>query len=248
MSEARFDVEAVFDDDYRYFYDPALTPERTAREADLIWRLLDLKEKSGVLDLACGHGRIANALAQRGADVVGLDVTPAFLEQARHDVAALGVNVDYVLGDMRSLPWTDRFDGVAIWFTAFGYFDDDANQMVLAEVYRALKAGGKLVIEINNRDRILQTFQHASLVERDGNYMIDRHRYDVPSGRVETERIVVRDGGVRRMRFFVRLFTFPELATWLRQAGFRDVRGFDQDGQPLGLDSRRMVVVADRKC
>jgi 2-polyprenyl-3-methyl-5-hydroxy-6-metoxy-1,4-benzoquinol methylase len=51
-----------------------------------------------VLDLACGHGRIANRLTQRGARVTGLDATPLFLEQARRDAAARGVEVDYVSG------------------------------------------------------------------------------------------------------------------------------------------------------
>src|SRR5690348_14749318 len=66
MDDTRFDVEAVFAaDDYHYFYDAVLTPERTAREVDLIWRLLDLENGVNVLDLACGHGRIANSLAAR---------------------------------------------------------------------------------------------------------------------------------------------------------------------------------------
>ncbi len=113
MSEGRFDVEAVFDAaDYGYFYGPLLTPERTARDVDLIWRLLDLRAGAAVLDLACGHGRITNPLAARGCTMMGLDVTPAFLDQARHDAARQGLAVEYVAGDMRSLPWIDRFDGI----------------------------------------------------------------------------------------------------------------------------------------
>ncbi len=43
MDDAQFDVEAVFDaSDYLHFYDIVLTPERTAQDIDLIWRLLDL--------------------------------------------------------------------------------------------------------------------------------------------------------------------------------------------------------------
>ena len=68
-------------------------------------RLLDLEPGMEVLDLACGHGRIANRLTQRGARVTGLDATPLFLEHARRDAAERGVEVDYVAGDMRSLPW-----------------------------------------------------------------------------------------------------------------------------------------------
>jgi SAM-dependent methyltransferase len=101
-----------------------------------------------VLDLACGHGRIANRLVARGAEVTGLDVTPRFLELAREDAAARGVEVEYVQRDMRSLPWTERFDRVVNWFTAFGYFDD-GNRKVLAEVARALRPGGRLAIELD---------------------------------------------------------------------------------------------------
>lgn len=227
-------------------YDALLAPERTARDIDLIWRLLDLHSGMAVLDLACGHGRIANPLAAHGCAVVGLDVTPAFLEQARLDAAVQGLAVEYVEGDMRALPWAERFDRILNWFTAYGYFDDDGNRAVLAQAYRALKPGGKLLIDINNRDYILKNYQHTAVMERGDNYMIDRMRYDISTGLNHTERIIVRDGQIRRMQFFLRLFTYSELATWLRQAGFRHVTGYDQDGQELRVDSRRMTVVAKK--
>lgn len=245
MADERFDVEAVFDvNDYLYFYETLLTPERTEREVERIWQLLDLQAGMAVLDLACGHGRIANQLAARGCVVTGIDVTAGFLDEARQDAAALGVSVEYVEGDMRALPWSDRFDRVVNWFTAYGYFDDEGNKVVGQEAYRALKPGGKLLIEHINRDAVLHNLQQAHIVERDGNYMLDQSRYDIPSGRIYTERTTIRDGQTKRAQFFVRLFTYPEIATWLRQAGFVEVQGYDSAGEPLRLDSRRMIVVA----
>ena len=108
-----------------------------------------------VLDLACGHGRIANRLAERGARVTGLDRTPLFLEVARRDAAARGVEVDYVEGDMRELAWEGGFDRVVSWFTSFGYFDDQANRGVLGGVHGALRPGGSLLIECNNLAELL---------------------------------------------------------------------------------------------
>jgi len=201
-----------------------------------------------VLDLACGHGRIANRLAERGCQVVGLDASPGFLDLARREATALtehGIAApEYVLGDMRHLPWSERFDCIVNWFTAYGYFEDEGNRAVLREAQRALKPGGKLLIELNNRDFILSHLQRASVVERDGNYMIDQSRYDAPTGRMLTERSVIRDGQARHMRFFVRMFIFPELRDWLLAAGFAAIDGFDEDGAPLTLESRRMLVVA----
>lgn len=248
MSDAQFDVEAVFDaSDYPYFYGAALTPERTEREIELIWRLLELQPGMAVLDLACGHGRIANGLARRGCQVTGLDITPAFLEQARQEAATFGVQVDYLQGDMRALPWTERFDRIINWFTAYGYFSDADNRLVLAEAQRALKLGGRLLLELNNREYVLRHYQHATIVEREGNYMLDRVHYDMLTGRNHVERTIIREGQMRQMRFSVRFFTYPELATWLEQAGFGHVAGYNEAGQVLTLESRRMIVMAEKE-
>ena len=240
-----FDTEGLFDDDYLYFYatrDPG--GGLSDAETDLIWRLLSLEPGMAVLDLACGHGRIANRLAARGAVVAGLDVTPRFLELARDDAAARGVEVEYVQGDMRELPWTERFDRVVNWFTAFGYFDDTGNRRVLAEVARALRPGGRVAIELNNYPAIMRTYLPSTVVERDGNLMIDRHRFDPLTGRNLVERTIIRDSLVRRTHFEVRMFTYPELRDWLLEAGFAAVAGYGEDGEPLTAQHRRLIAIA----
>src|SRR5581483_3196 len=80
-----FDFDEVFDRDYLHFY--GLRTDESDLEADTVWRLLELEPGLEVLDLACGHGRIANRLAERGARVTGLDATPLFLDRAREDAA-----------------------------------------------------------------------------------------------------------------------------------------------------------------
>ncbi|MEH2040239.1 class I SAM-dependent methyltransferase [Nostoc sp.] len=241
-----FDRNSVFEEDYLYFYETLLTPERTQHEVDLICRLLDLKAGMSILDLACGHGRIANQLAARGYDVTGLDATAFFLEKAKQDAASKGIKVEYLQGDMRSLPFSDRFNYILNCFTAFGYFDDDENRSVLTEAYRALKVGGKLLIDIYNFSRVLQEFTPELVTEREGNYMLARTRYDALTNRTYTERIIIRDGQVRRGQYFIRNFTFPEIRDWLLQTGFSEVEGYGYDGESFALDSRRMIVVASK--
>ena len=120
-SGAVFDFEGVFNDDYLHFYGPDLTHDRNHREADGIWRLLSLQEGAAVLDLGCGHGRIAIELAKRGGLVTGLDASVKFLALAREAAGAAGLQIDFIEGDMRQLPWQGEFDAVVIWFTTFGY-------------------------------------------------------------------------------------------------------------------------------
>jgi SAM-dependent methyltransferase len=239
------DREQVFDEDYLYFYEPSQSDEANDREAELVWELLDLSPGSELLDLACGHGRIANRLAQRGARVTGLDATPMFLDLARADAARMGVEVEYVEGDMRELPWSERFDAVLSWFTSFGYFDDEGNRRVLEQAYAVLKPGGRLLIENNNAAAVIRTFLPAFVTERDGNLLVDRFRLDLPTGHIHTYRTVVRDGRVRTFSYDVRFFWPPELEAWLRGAGFADVEFRSREGE-LTLDQRRMVTLAQK--
>jgi cyclopropane fatty-acyl-phospholipid synthase-like methyltransferase len=121
------DYSSLFDEDYLYSYKPRLE-EVSYADAGVIWRLLQLERGMDVLDLACGHGRIANRLAERRARVTGLDAAPLFLKHAREAATSRGLEVNYVEGDMRSLPWADAsFDCAISWFTSFAYFGDDSH-------------------------------------------------------------------------------------------------------------------------
>jgi ubiquinone/menaquinone biosynthesis C-methylase UbiE len=247
MDDLHFDTEQVFTPNhYYYFFSEDLLAEHIEKEVAVIWKLLDLRPGMEVLDLACGNGRIANALATRGCLVSGLDLTPAFLEQAKESAVAGNLTATYHQGDMRALPWTNRFARIVSWRSAYGYFGDEENRQVLSEAYRALKPGGQLLIDLNNRDWVLHHFQRSSVIERDGNYLVDQRRYDVRSSRVYTERLVLWKGQLSQMRFFVRELSYHELASWLGQVGFAQVRGYDGAAQPFSLHSPRMLVVAEK--
>ena len=244
---SEFPREDAFDEDYLYFYEGLLTPERTAAEVELVWQLLELEPGLALLDLACGHGRIANPLAERGVRVTGLDATPLFLDLARREAAERGADIEYVEGDMRSLPpsWTGRFDRVLSWFTSFGYFSDEENRRVLDEAYRALKPGGLLAVELNNMLRLLQVYADEVVTERGADRMIDRHRFDVQTSRSLDERTIVRGGKERTFTFSVRMFAPAELRDWFFLAGFAGAVAYGDDGEPLTPEheGRRMTVV-----
>jgi ubiquinone/menaquinone biosynthesis C-methylase UbiE len=232
----------AFGEDYLYFYETGLTDELDARQAELVWGLLELEPGVEVLDLACGHGRIANRLAERGAVVTGLDADPYFLAKAQE--AASGA--EYVRADMRELPFGEAsFDAALLWFTSFGYFDDEGNRSVLRELRRVLRPHGRAVLELNNLPRVLATFQRQSFVRRGADVMLDEHgEFDEETRLMETTRTYVRDGAVREIRFSVRYFLPEELREWLLAAGFQRVELFDGAGEPFTPESRRLIAVA----
>ena len=236
----------VFGEDYLYFYETWLDDELSDAQAELIWDTLALARGAEVLDVPCGHGRIANRLAARGASVTGVDADAFFLERARADAAERGVAVEYVEGDMRDLPWAGRFDAAVNWFTSFGYFDDEGNRAWLETVRRTLKPGGRLAIDVHSRDVFMRNRMPAAVFERDGDLVVDRFSFDVTTGRETTERWMVRGGIVRKTEYSVRFYSFTELRSLLLDVGFSSVEGVGHDREPLTLESRRMIVIATR--
>ena len=94
------------------------------------------------LDLCCGHGIVARALAAAGADVIGVDFSPAMLESARSAVP----EVRFVEGDAMALPFEDeRFDAVTVGFGMPHVPDPPA---AMAEVRRVLKPGGRIAYSV----------------------------------------------------------------------------------------------------
>ncbi len=113
--------------------------------------LADVRPGAPALDLACGTGDIAFAVAARGARVVGLDVTPRMLELARRKPQAAGGNTRFVAGDMMALPFPDAsFDVVT---TGYGIRNVPILEPAVAEIRRVLRPGGSfLSLDFNRPD------------------------------------------------------------------------------------------------
>jgi len=243
------DYTETFDEDYLWFYETVLDDERNRRETTEIISALGLEADASVLDAPCGHGRISNLLAAEGFDVTGVDITPLFLERAEADARTGGVEVTYLVGDLRRLPVAGPFDAAVCWFTSFGYFDDDGNRAVLAEFARVLRPGGTLLIETMHHDGFVRSFTPAPaswVTERGDDVLIDSSTFDPVQGRVDTQRTIRRAGRTRCLRYSVRLPTVPELDRWLADAGFVARRYQERDGQALRYDSWRLLATATR--
>lgn len=239
----RFDFEEIFGEDYLHFYGSQLTDDRSRADADDITKFLDLRPGEAVLDAPCGHGRISKLLAEAGMTVVGVDASPVFLAVARSQ----SPDVDYISGDLRQLPVDGPFDAALSWFTSFGYFDDDDNRRVLSEYRRVLRPGGRLLIETQHRDEFVRRFTPAPFghtVRVGDDVMVDTSDFDSLTGRIETDRVIVRDGEVRRSHHSVRLPTITEMKGWLSDAGFTSARFLARDGGVPSIHRPRLVVIA----
>lgn len=242
---------AFFDDDYLRIYRPTFTSERTEAEVGFIERSLGLPAGSAVLDLACGYGRHAISMAQRGYRVTGLDFNAHYLELAAEGASTAGVSVTWNAGDMRALESSAEFAGVYSFFTSFGYFGDEENELVLAGIARALQGGGRFLIEMMNRDWLLTHPQQRTWTQReDGALLMEETTIQLAESLVVTRQLLIDPQGGPQVtkEYFLRAYTCAELTALLRRHGLRvtEVHG-GVNGEAYSTDSRRLVLVSERK-
>ena len=242
---------AFFDDDYLRIYRPQFQTEQTAAETRFIADALGVAAGASVLDLACGFGRHAIGMAQLGYRVTGLDFNASYLAIAAADAAAAGVGVTWVKGDMRALGVTAAYDAVYSYFTSFGYFEDDDNERVLAEVSRALRPGGRFLLEMANRDHLLTHPEQRTWTQReDGALLMEETDLDLVTSRVVTRQLLIDPAGGTQVtkQYTLRTYTCAELTALMRRHGLAVIAvSGGADGSPYGPASRRLAMVAERR-
>ncbi|MFQ5945949.1 MAG: class I SAM-dependent methyltransferase [Anaerolineae bacterium] len=240
--------ERFFDEAYLRLWAETIGHERTDEQVKGVRELLGLSPGTEILDLACGHGRHTVPLAQAGYRMTGLDLSKAFLETARNSARDAGVEIDFHWGDMREIPWRDRFDAVINLFTSFGFFEHDReNQQVLDGVFRALKPGGKFLIDLANRDRLMQIWQDRAWDEVNGVPLWRERQFEPVSGRVTETIRWLEDGQTRERTFRVRSYNATELTGMLQDAGLKPI-GYYGDYQlaPFSKDTWRLIVMSEK--
>ncbi len=128
--------------------------ENTVSEVDFLEKVLELKGTEKVLDLACGYGRHSLELARRGYRVVGVDITPAYVDDANKNAVKEHLQAEFFCDDLRNVHYENEFDVVLNMADgAIGYLETDAENLKIFDVIsKALKPGGKSFIDVQSGD------------------------------------------------------------------------------------------------
>ncbi len=233
---------------YFELYEEEDTRKAAGQVRDVV-RLLALEPPARILDVPCGYGRHAIALARRGFAVTGIDASDVQLTRARGKAAAAGVAVDFGLGDARELEFTDEFDAVINMFLSFGYFaTDDEHLAMLHGIARALRPGGRFLMETWNREYEIRYFDRYQ-VDRTGPVVeVEEWEFDHLGGRLNwTNTAFFPDGRRESWWHSIRAYTVAEMKSLLGRAGLRfDAVYGGLDGAPYSIEAEHAVFVATR--
>ncbi|MDF1514149.1 MAG: class I SAM-dependent methyltransferase, partial [Anaerolineae bacterium] len=143
----------------RYTLDPAVEyelfgyPHTTQQDCDFLESILEVSGQPApdLLDIACGTGRHALEMAQRGYAVTGIDISEAMLSAAGKHSRDAGLDSVFQLCDMRELPYHLEYDFAYSLFNTMGLLveNDEVNDF-LAGVHDALRPGGLFLFQVGN--------------------------------------------------------------------------------------------------
>lgn len=223
---------------------------------------LSLPERAEILDLCCGMGRHALALAELGNKVTGLDLSEVLLAEARK----LDVNgeIEWLQGDMRNIPLQKSFDVVVNLFTSFGYFSTDAeNERVLHEIERVLKPGGQFIIDFLNASYVKNnlvpyserqidgiTIEETRTIERESVEHSAQHFVQRSVREAVVKRIVMKEEGQadRHYEERVRLYGLADFEAMLGQTGLQiDHIYGDYDRSSLDTNTSPRLIIVGHK-
>jgi SAM-dependent methyltransferase len=199
-----------------------------------------------ILDLCCGAGHVAAALAERGFRVTGLDASPEMVRLARQNAPAAEV----MQADARAFQFPSRFDAAVSTFNSLAHIPSlDDMLRVFRCVHAALQPGAPFLFDLSMEEAYATRWRGSFGIVADDHACIVRPSYQ-PEQRVGRNDITVfhRDGTWRRVDLVIsqRCYSESELRTTLESAGFTSIRTFDGE-RDLGLegDSGRMFFLAN---
>lgn len=204
-----------------------------------------------ILDMGCGTGRLAVALAERGHRVTGADPSAGMIQVARSRPGT--ERVRWVDSDAANLALDTRFDLIIMTGHVFQVFlENDEVRATLRNLRRHLAPGGRLAFETRNPlveewrtwlpSLTRETIQvpdigaveiHYDIAKAEGAFVtFETHFHFAP------DDVVV---ALTTLRFMSR----DELAAFLAETGFTEITWFgDWDRSPIGAASPEIIVIA----
>jgi SAM-dependent methyltransferase len=212
-------VDAAFGEHSFALHAP-MRPQQAAREVDFIVRSTGVPAGARAIDVGCGDGAHALALARHGINVTAFDASQAQVARARATADQLGAAVTVLQGDMREPPVSDPADLVMCVGSTLGLFDDETNSECVRQLGKLVRPGGHLVIQVFNRDRMVGRLPARSWWQGQGCLVLDEAKFDSLACRLQIHRtIVFEDGRQYDVRAEQRAYGAFELVTMCQQAG-----------------------------
>ena len=208
-----------------------------------------------VLDLACGTGSLTRELAQRGYEMIGVDLSPEMLAEAAEKNRDAGeVPPIFLCQSMDKLDLYGTVDACVCCLDSVNYVTSPKKlQRAFQRVHLFLTPGGLFLFDINTSEKLERMDGQVFLDETEDTYCVWRAEYSkrsrICSYFMDIFRLDRESGTWERGEELhrERAYTIPDLTDYLRQAGFQDIKVYGQLKMRPPVPGEERVFFAARK-
>lgn len=224
------------------------------RDCDVLERIFATYSKSApksVLDVGCGTGSHALALAERGYSVVGIDISRAMIRKARAKAAKKLLSIEFAVQDMQKLKLKKSFDSAISMFGAFGFVHEYCGVVAtLKSLRQHLNKDGLLIFEFWNIGGIKPTPYQRWMEAKDKRltvYRLSETNFDHVTNIVTLDmRFIIiqrnRPTQIFSETYRLRCYTLAEIQRLLDDTGFKLLATYDRD-----IDDRKKHAAPRRE-
>lgn len=208
---------------------------------ELIISKTNLKQKSWVLDAACGFGRHSQIFAEKSMNVVGFDLSKTLLLRAKENLIDLD-NSFLLRGDIRNVYFKKKFDLISNLFTSFGYFDsDEENFSFVKNSTNFIKQDGFFVFDYFNQFYLEKNLIPSS--EKEVNGIKISEKREIRDKRIVKE-IIIQNSKNDKFYESVKLYNKNEILDHFEKYGYKPKFIFgDYNGNNFDEElSERLVI------
>ena len=218
-----------------------------AKHARMVKKLVRARKGARVLDIPGGMGRLTVPLARMGCEMTGVDLNAGFITRVRRHAKREGLPIRLLRCDMREIAFDDEFDAAVNFGGSFGYFSNHDNRVVCERVFKALRPGGRFLIDGLNKSWMIGHFKPTLEMNMGPVKARVRNWFDPETGRSHATWTFSKGKIVEERESHMWIFNGTEMRSLLRKAGFREITlyGWPPVGR-LTRHSRRVIAVATR--
>lgn len=236
--------KTFFTDPVMRFWEAAVPPVATEAEVAFVIQHIGARPPATVVDVPCGTGRHALALAKVGFAVTGIDLAESALKRA--EASAQGrPSLRFVCADMLEFELSAPSDALICMGNSIGYFEPPLTQQLLRRFASALRIGGHLIVDTGTcAESLLPISPQRNFTFPGGSYA-QEITYDAVQSIIETRAQLTINGESHKLRYRHFVMTSGELVRSVRSAGFNVSALYgDTQGTAFGPGSPRLLLVA----
>ena len=214
-----------------------------------------IEKNRRVADFGCGMGTYATQLAEKGADVTGIDFSETFIQHAKEVAKQKEMDIIYVLQDYLEFETEERFNLITLLLCDFCALSPSQRKTMLKKFYKFLKPDGSVLIDVyslnafNQREEA-ETYEHSRLngFWSPENYYCFQNMFKYDEEKVVLDKYtIIEEKRTRVVYNWLQYYSEDSLRKEFEENGFK-VEGFYDDltGTTISPESLEIVIIAKK--